>query len=96
MRPSFDPGYFLTVFLVFPFLGGIYGIVLYAAAIVGIVWFLAPKEDGIGIRLVWGVYLVPTGVGIGLILGLIEGLRPDKVTVSLHRVYDWWRRIGGI
>jgi hypothetical protein len=139
---GFDFRYFVACLLAFPFMGGIYGLIAYAAigivvdsplwpcgltlfflafhigdmkmmgwrdrvvrflwvfvmaaAVSGIVWFFVPKEDWTQPPLLRAAMILPfLGAAIGLVLGLIEGVRRDTIYPRWRQLVAWWKALGG-
>ena len=71
-------------------------IISLTAVIVGAVWLFVPNAE----KHRWWYNLlgfsVTLMVGIGVILGIIEGLKENYVLSRVDRITDWWMRIGGV
>ena len=71
-------------------------ILLMVTGIFGVVWFFVPKEDWVAPKLFQiSAFAVPLGVVIGLILGVVEGIKPNLVETQLFAIKDWWLHLGG-
>ena len=67
------------------------------AAIAGIVWLFVPREDWLAPRLLDKFAFVPLiGAVVGLLLGLIEGIRPNAIRPKLKAISERWKEVGNL
>lgn len=71
-------------------------IVTLTACIVGAVWIFVPNvEPGRWWYTVLN-WLIVTFVSVGLIIGLVEGIKPKLLMSRIDKVIKWWFRVGGV